>query len=145
VTRLPETAGLGRRILCLIYEALLLTAIVLMAGGLATWIAQAAEWSEARELTRLVVTVICAGYFAIQWCGRGQTLPMKTWRIRLQTKSGNRLSLNRALLRMGLATIGYLTVGISILWALLDRDQQFLHDRLAGTRLVTVAATDRPK
>jgi uncharacterized RDD family membrane protein YckC len=70
---------------------------------------------------------------------------MKTWRIRLQTKSGNRLSLNRALLRMGLATIGYLTVGISILWALLDRDQQFLHDRLAGTRLVTVAATDHPK
>jgi uncharacterized RDD family membrane protein YckC len=145
VTRLAETAGLGRRVLCLIYEALLLTAIVLMAGGLATWVAQAAEWSEVRGLTRLVVTVICAGYFAIQWCGRGQTLPMKTWRIRLQTQSGNRLSMNRALLRMGLATIGYLTVGVSILWALLDRDQQFLHDRLAGTRLVTVAATDRPK
>jgi hypothetical protein len=26
--------------------------------------------------------------------------------------------------------------GISIVWALLDRDRQFLHDRLAGTRLV---------
>jgi uncharacterized RDD family membrane protein YckC len=26
--------------------------------------------------------------------------------------------------------------GISIVWALFDRDRQLLHDRLAGTRLV---------
>jgi len=25
---------------------------------------------------------------------------------------------------------------LSILWALVDRDRQFLHDRLAGTRLI---------
>ena len=144
MTRSPQTAGLGRRLLCLIYETLLLTAVVLMASGLATWIAHASGWSEARGLTQLSVTAICAGYFAIQWCGRGQTLPMKTWRIRLQTISGNRLTPKQALLRMGLATIGYLTLGISILWALLDRDSQFLHDRLCGTRLVIVAATDHP-
>ena len=46
----------------------------------------------------------------------------------------------QALLRMALATLGYLAAGASILWALVDRDRQFLHDRLAGTRLVTVAA-----
>jgi hypothetical protein len=28
--------------------------------------------------------------------------------------------------------------GIGIGWALVDRDRQFLHDRLAGTRLVQV-------
>jgi len=28
--------------------------------------------------------------------------------------------------------------GISIGWALVDRDGQFLHDRLAGTRLIQV-------
>jgi uncharacterized RDD family membrane protein YckC len=41
---------------------------------------------------------------------------------------------------MTLATLGYLTAGVSILWVLIDRDRQFLHDRLAGTRLVTAAA-----
>jgi len=128
--------------LCLIYEILLLTAVVLMASGIATWIGRAAELPEARGLTQFIVTAICAGYFAIQWCGRGQTLPMKTWRIRLQTISGHCLTPRQALLRMALATIGYLALGMSILWALLDQDRQFLHDRLCGTRLVTVAATD---
>jgi hypothetical protein len=27
--------------------------------------------------------------------------------------------------------------GIALGWALFDRDRQFLHDRIAGTRLVT--------
>jgi uncharacterized RDD family membrane protein YckC len=39
-------------------------------------------------------------------------------------------------LRACLALAGYLCLGITVLWALVDRDGQFLHDRIAGTRLV---------
>jgi uncharacterized RDD family membrane protein YckC len=140
VTAAPATPALGRRLLCLIYEALLLTAVLLMAGGMATALAQTAGITQPRTLTRIIVAIICAGYFAIQWQRRGQTLPMKTWRISLQSASGGRISLRQTLLRMALATIGYLALGITILWALVDRDRQFLHDRLSGTRLVSVAA-----
>lgn len=132
------TPGIGRRLLSLIYEMLLLTALVLTAGGLATGIAHVAALSQPRLLTRLVVIATCAGYFAVQWCGRGQTLPMKTWRMRVEAVSGARMSAMQALLRMVLATTGYSACGISVLWVLIDRDRQFLHDRLAGTRLVTV-------
>lgn len=144
---LPDlTPGIGRRLLCLIYEALLLTAVVLTAGGIATGIAHAADLPQPRVLTRLVVIAVCAAYFAVQWCGRGQTLPMKTWRIRIQTVSGKRLSVSQALLRMTAATIGYAAFGLPILWALIDRDRQFLHDRIAGTRLVVTgsASGERP-
>jgi uncharacterized RDD family membrane protein YckC len=79
--------------------------------------------------------VACAGYLAWQW-HHGQTLAMKTWRIRLETTTGVRLSLPRSLLRVMLSAIGYGLLGISVLWAFLDRDRQFLHDRLGGTRLV---------
>ncbi len=140
MTAAPATPALGRRLLCLIYEALLLTAVLLMAGGMATALAQTAGITQPRTLTRIIVAIICAGYFAIQWQRRGQTLPMKTWRISLQSASGGRISLRQTLLRMALATIGYLALGITILWALVDRDRQFLHDRLSGTRLVSVAA-----
>lgn len=137
---MPRTAtpGLGRRLLCLVYEALLLTAVILLAGGIATALAQATAIAFPRILTQSIVMMVCAGYFATQWRHSGQTLPMKTWRIRLETVSGTRLTLPQALLRLVLATIGYLAMGISILWVLADRDRQFLHDRLAGTRLVTV-------
>ena len=140
MTAAPATPTLGRRLLCLIYEALLLTAVILMAGGMATALAQTAGITQPRTLTRIIVAIVCAGYFAIQWQRRGQTLPMKTWRISLQSASGGRISLRQTLLRMALATIGYLALGITILWALVDRDRQFLHDRLSGTRLVSVAA-----
>ena len=140
MTAAPATPALGIRLLCLIYEALLLTAVLLMAGGMATALAQTAGITQPRTLTRIIVAIVCAGYFAIQWQRRGQTLPMKTWRISLQSASGGRISLGQTLLRMALATIGYLALGITILWALVDRDRQFLHDRLSGTRLVSVAA-----
>lgn len=138
MTAAAVTPGFGRRLLCLIYEALLLTAVVLTAGGVATGLAHAAGLSQPRMLTQFIVIASCAGYFAVQWCGRGQTLPMKTWRIRVQAVSGERISAIQALLRMMLATIGYAAFGISILWALFDRDRQFMHDRIAGTRLVVV-------
>lgn len=140
MTAVKATPALGRRLLCLIYEALLLTAVILMAGGMATALAQTAGVTQPRTLTRIIVAIVCAGYYAIQWQRRGQTLPMKTWRISLQSASGGRISPRQTLLRMTLATIGYLTMGITILWALVDRDRQFLHDRLSGTRLVSVAA-----
>lgn len=139
MTAVQTTPALIRRLLCLVYEALLLTAVILTAGGVATLLAQTAGMTQARTLTRIVVIIACAGYYVIQWQRRGQTLPMKTWRIRLETASGGRITPLQALLRMTLATIGYPAMGITILWSLIDRDRQFLHDRLSGTRLVTVA------
>jgi len=139
VTVASATPSLGRRLLCLVYEALLLTAVILVASGLATALAQTAGIAQPRTLTRIIVVIACAGYYAVQWQRRGQTLPMKTWRIRLETTAGGRITPLQALMRMSLATIGYPAMGITILWSLIDRDRQFLHDRLSGTRLETVA------
>jgi uncharacterized RDD family membrane protein YckC len=141
MTGAPPTPGLGRRLLCLVYETLLLTAVVLFAGGVATLLIQAAGLGYSRILTRAVVIAACAAYFIVQWRQRGQTLPMKTWRIRLESASGERITLPQAWMRLALATLGYLAMGISVLWALADRDRQFLHDRLTGTRLVAIPAT----
>ena len=67
-----------------------------------------------------------AAYFLWCWLRGGQTLAMKAWHIRLVD-----VTPRKALLRFLLA-LPFLP--ISILWALFDRDRQFLHDRLAGTR-----------
>ncbi|MFZ9149808.1 MAG: RDD family protein [Burkholderiales bacterium] len=139
MTVASATPSLGRRLLCLVYEALLLTAVILVAGGLATALAKIAGLNQPRILTRMIVVIACAGYYAVQWLRRGQTLPMKTWRISLETTAGGRITPLQALMRMTLATIGYPVMGVTILWSFIDRDRQFLHDRLSGTRLVTVA------
>jgi uncharacterized RDD family membrane protein YckC len=84
--------------LCLVYEALLLTAVIMVAGGLAIALAKTAGLNQPRTLTRIIVVIACAGYYAVQWQRRGQTLPMKTWRISLETTAGGRITPLQALM-----------------------------------------------
>lgn len=75
-------------------------------------------------------------YFVWYWSNGGQTLAMKTWRIRLVGVDGRPVRPGQALLRFLLAWPSLILLGIGIVWAVFDQDRQFLHDRLAGTRLV---------
>lgn len=138
------TPGLGRRLLCLIYEALLLTAVILLSGAVATGIARLFDIPHPRLLTQVILLLVCGGYFVLQWMRTGQTLPMKTWRMRIETRDGHPLDATACLRRLSFALPGYGIAGITILWALFDRDRQFLHDRLSGTRLVSLA-NDEPR
>lgn len=137
MTARAVTPGVGRRLLSLVYEILLLIAVALFAGGTATALAHITGLAYTRLFTQTIGIATCAAYFACQWHRSGQTLPMKTWRMRLETVDGMRVAVPRALLRATLATAGYLLLGISVIWAFIDHDRQFLHDRLAGTRMVT--------
>lgn len=136
MTAHAATPGIGRRLLSLVYEILLLIAVALLAGGTAAALAHITSIAYMRLFTQTIGIATCATYFAWQWHRSGQTLPMKTWRMRLETVDGMRVDVPQALLRATLATAGYLLLGISVIWAFIDRDRQFLHDRLAGTRLV---------
>jgi uncharacterized RDD family membrane protein YckC len=82
------------------------------------------------------VFLVLGAYFLWYWHHGGQTLAMQTWNIELTTPSGAPPSPARLVLRYVLAWPSLLYFGAGIFWALFDRDRQFLHDRLAGTRLV---------
>jgi uncharacterized RDD family membrane protein YckC len=61
---------------------------------------------------------------------------MKTWRIRIVRWDGGRVGVARAVHRYLLAWLSLAALGAGFIWALFDRDRQFLHDRLAGTAIV---------
>ena len=134
-----DPARLGRRLLSLAYEALLLAAVWLAGGFLFLALAGSLAPHLARPALQLALLLLAGIYFVWQWQRGGQTLPMKTWRIRLVTASGEPLSLRRAACRFVFAAAGTLCFGAGFLWALVDPDRQFLHDRLAGTRIVMSA------
>ena len=114
----------------MLYEAILLFAVAFFAGWLfyaASGGRDATQGALRHELQALIL-VVFAAYFLWCWLRGGQTLAMKAWHVRLVD-----VTPPRALIRLLLAA---LLLPISIIWALFDRDRQFLHDRLAGTRLI---------
>jgi uncharacterized RDD family membrane protein YckC len=124
------TPGLARRLASMAYESLLVFGVAFFA----TWIfffasgGRNATAGVARAELQVFILLVLAGYFLWCWLRGGQTLAMRAWKIRLVEvtpgKAAARFLIAAALLPL------------SILWALVDRDRQFLHDRLAGTRLV---------
>ncbi|MEY4980564.1 MAG: hypothetical protein RLZZ352_2834 [Pseudomonadota bacterium] len=110
-----------------------------------------------RMALQAYVFSVLALYFGWFWA-KGQTLAMKTWHIRVVDLQGKALTRRKALLRYlcswlwflpPLAVGGYhklpggeltvIVLGWVSIWAVLARfhpQRQFLHDALAGTRLI---------
>lgn len=131
-------AGLRRRLLSLIYESLILAAVVMAAALPLVMITRGWAHAPARAFLQSGLLVACACFYVWQWSGSGQTLPMKTWRLRLVTADGAPVTRKRAFIRYLATLTSVATLGLGFLWAILDRDRQFLHDRMAGTRLISV-------
>lgn len=133
-----ESATLRRRLLAMVYELLILLAIWIVAGFPFVGLTQALDPAWVKPLFRIYLLLITGLYFTWFWRRGGQTLPMKTWRIRLVSAEGGPVSRKQAWLRYGVAVLGILFFGVGLIWALFDSDRRFLHDRVAGTRLVRV-------
>jgi uncharacterized RDD family membrane protein YckC len=133
---LPAAAGIARRLVSILYESLLAFAVVFFAGLLFYGAASGRLSGLIRSLFQIYLIVILGLYFVWCWHRGGQTLPMKTWKLRLVSADGGPVSVRRAALRYLLACLSVGLAGTGLVWAVFDRDRQFLHDRLAGTRIV---------
>lgn len=131
--------SLFRRLACQVYESLLLLAVLFVASIPFVALTQRLTPTGYRELVWIYWLVIAGIYFALFW-RRGQTLAMKTWHLRLESVAGGLPSLPQVVKRYLLACLLW---PISWFWALFAADHQFLHDRLAGTRLVSVVPPTR--
>lgn len=144
----------------MLYEAMLLFGVVFLAGWLFSTLVQQRHALYLRHAMQYWQFLVLGLYFVWFWSHGGQTLPMKTWRIRLVTANGFPVKTGRAICRYLLAWL-WLLPGLLIAWLLhasgwvmvlipaanlalwalaiyADPQRQFLHDRLAGTRLISV-------
>ncbi len=132
-----KAAGVPRRIASALYDLLLTVALALVATFpfIVAFGDSTHGWR--RHLLQAWVLTVVGSYYVWFWTRGGQTLAMKTWRIRLvRARDGASVGTARAMHRFILAVIGTLAMGLGFAYALLDPDRQFLHDRLAGTAIV---------
>lgn len=145
-------AGFARRLSAIIYDLLILCAIIMLAAGLAMLLVQILVWcslislqgyadiadylnsSWRRWLYLGYFVAVILGFYIYFWCKAGQTLGMRAWRLLVVTQDGNSLSfwqaLSRALLALG---------GLGNLWLWLRWDKGLaLQDQLTHTQVVVL-------
>lgn len=128
--------GVSRRLASMAYDTLLMAAALLILLVLPHVLIGAFTHRLATPaLLQAHFFVALLLYFGWFWTHGGQTLAMKTWRLKLTDAGGGPIRPGQAMLRYVAAYPSLLLGGVGIFWALFDRDGQFLHDRIAGTRI----------
>jgi uncharacterized RDD family membrane protein YckC len=131
----PPLPSIGRRLASLLYESLVVFAVLMVGYLLPQIVLHGFGFVIGGRMQWVHVFAVLLLYFVWFWLNGGQTLPMKTWKLRLASADGRSLRPTQALLRYLAAWPSVVFFGAGFLWALLDRDRQFLHDRIAGTRI----------
>lgn len=137
-------AGLLRRLGAVLYDAMLLLAVLMIATAaflpLTGGEALEPEAHPALEFFyRAVLVLLIVGYFGIFWTRRGQTLGMASWRLRIERDDGAALGWRDTTLRLAAAVLSWLPCGLGYLWIAIDPQRRAWHDRLSGTRILLVA------
>jgi uncharacterized RDD family membrane protein YckC len=163
-----EVPSLAKRLLCLVYESVVLFGVVMAAGLLYSTLTNQRHALAGTTGLQAFLFIVLGIYFTWFWSLGRQTLAMKTWRMRLVTPDGQPLSQPRAMARyvaswlwfapalVGVwladvhraGVIGWALAAGMLGYALLARflpGRQYLHDLVCGTRLqvwATPARTD---
>lgn len=157
----PAPVSIRRRLAAFVYESVLLFGVVFAAGLAFSLVLQQRNGYTHHNAMAAWIIFVAGAYFVGFWHKGGQTLPMKTWRLRVVGPDGEPPTLARATLRYLAAWLWFLpplvlhplldlsiphTLALVAFWfviwaasARFAHDRQFLHDRIAGTRIVAIA------
>jgi uncharacterized RDD family membrane protein YckC len=158
----PAPVGLPRRLGAMIYDGLLILALLMVAEFLIVAPFGITQDHPLFLALRLYVPLLAFGFLGWFWTRpRGQTLGMQAWHVRLVSSDGGRVSWRQAGIRFVAALVQWCVVLAAIAlyvrgwwWAALplamlavaaivmagrDPERLMLHDRLSATRLARVA------
>ncbi|MDH3901560.1 MAG: RDD family protein [Gammaproteobacteria bacterium] len=131
----PEPAGLLRRLVAMFYDCLLLLSVLFLGTALALLVTRG-TLDHQNPFFRGYLLGLCFLFYAWFWMHGGQTLGMRTWKLRIQRLDGGPVTLRQALLRFLCAIPCWALLGLGYLWMLVDRERMALHDRLSKTVIV---------
>ena len=158
-----QNAGLWRRFGAFVHELLFLVAYLFIVSLMfASLSGESMSAGRPQVLTgpiaifqRAYLFLSIGAYFIYFWTNGRRTLAFKTWQLKLVAVDGDVVDTKRAIIRYLATWIGpalglamFMWIGTqgsawwifglfaNFLWALADPARQFLHDRIAGTRVI---------
>lgn len=158
--QLLPNAGVVPRLAAMIYDGLLLFALlclatllaVLVTGQIDTDIPEASSkvMHKADPLLsgwgfQLYLLCVVMGFYSLFWRKNGQTLGMQAWRIQLQNAEGGKPGWGQCVVRCLAAIVSIGAAGLGYWWIWLDKENRSWHDRLSGTTVVRLPKRGRAR
>jgi len=169
MTNQLPTAGFLRRLGALIYDVLLLMAVIVIAGFVALPFTGGEAPSPGNPFYQTYLFVLSYVFFAWFWTRGGQTLGMRAWRLRVQNEDGSSISWSQSLLRFmaGVASVVlfgigfYLTkhepmsrlyligiatwvvLGLSFCWTFVDKKRLAWQDHFSHCKVVVLPKLEK--
>ena len=131
-----KPAGFLRRLAAMLYDALLLLALLAVATTLITLPLGMPTGSGLILFQIFLFEIIPLLFFAGFWSWGGQTLGMRAWHLKVVKMDGSGLTWGDAVKRHLAALLSCLLFGLGFLWMLVDAQGLAWHDRLSKTYLI---------
>src|SRR5437899_11015359 len=118
--RIPQGPSIGRRLLSVFYESLVVFAIIFFAGLAFYGAANGRLSGGTRHAFQLYLFLVLGIYSVACWSRAGRTLPMQTWKLRLVRDENLPVAAGRPLRRYALACPSRLPLDGAVRLAFLD-------------------------
>jgi uncharacterized RDD family membrane protein YckC len=132
-------ASLMRRLAASVYDLLLLAGLWMLAGLTVLSLRGGVAVPPGTYWFQALLLALTAVFYIGFWTRGGQTLGMRSWRLRAERRDGRPLKLATASLRFLAALLSLAPAGLGLLWILVDPDKLAWHDRLTDSRVVLLA------
>jgi uncharacterized RDD family membrane protein YckC len=130
--------GLGRRLLVMVYDLVIMVAIWLLATALALALGSGAVTAGKDPLFTFYLLLTWYAYLAFFWRRGGMTVGMRAWRVRILRDDGEAPGWGQCTIRFLASLLSAACLGLGFAWSVFERDRRCWHDIASGTRLVRV-------
>lgn len=119
----PDLVGPTRQLLALFYDAWLLAAVFMVASAITLPFTHGEPVKPGNPFMTSYIFFVWYGFYAWFWTHGGQTLGMRSWKIKLISDTGEPLSLWHTLLRFLTGIPAWLFIGIGCYLLIADKPE----------------------
>tara|TARA_B100001057_G_scaffold438877_1_gene471672 strand:+ start:507 stop:908 length:402 start_codon:yes stop_codon:yes gene_type:complete len=124
-----------RRLASILYDSLLVLAILIIMS-LPFFSFNLEENLSLKIIMQIYYYLITQYFFVWFWVNNEGTLGMKTWKIKIVSEDGNKISYIEAIIRFNTAILSFIFFGLGFLMSFLRKDKKCLHDFISKTALI---------
>ncbi|WP_347257293.1 RDD family protein [Methylocaldum sp.] len=131
-----NSPGLLRRLAALVYDMVVLVAVLFAATVLLLPLHHGEAFQPNHGLYSAYLLTVSFAFVGWFWTHGGQTLGMRSWKIRLCTTADTSISWGQASIRFFCGLISFGCLGLGYLWVLFDSQGRSWHDLASRSKIV---------